>query len=360
MSIDRRQFLGYAAGSAALVGLGAAAGWFLRDRSGPRMPLGPATPTGGQPNALDYDLSQYMHVDPALVRYKPAGSFAAPRGARALAVKPEGLLLIAAGAAVHCFDAHGQTGGEWLSTATTARALVFDADGNLLVATQKTVEVYGPNGSLESTWDIPRGGKEPRLITSIAATGDHVFLADALGRIIVRTDRQGGNVKLLGAADAARNIPGFILPSPYFQLVIGRDGLLWVNNPGKHRVEAYTFDGDFEQAWGENSIQTPGFCGCCNPVGLATLPDGKFLTGEKGLRRVKVYRADGVFESIVAPPDAFAPSADDMMRQEEAAEVSAKGLAVAAAPHRDATGRVYVLDQSARLVQVFVPKDRAV
>ena len=32
------------------------------------------------------------------------------------------------------------------------------------------------------------------------------------------------------------------------------DGLLWVVNPGRHRLEAYTFDGDLQSYWGEESL----------------------------------------------------------------------------------------------------------
>ena len=64
------------------------------------------------------------------------------------------------------------------------------------------------------------------------------------------------------------------------------DGLLRVVNPGRHRIEAYTFDGDLEFSWGKVSVGIEGFCGCCNPVNFAILSDGSFITCEKGLTRV--------------------------------------------------------------------------
>ena len=83
-----------------------------------------------------------------------------------------------------------------------------------------------------------------------------------------------------------------------------------MNNTGRHRVEAYTRDGDLEFSWGKASAAIEGFCGCCNPTGLALLPDGRCVTCEKGLPRVKVYSPQGVFESVVAGPESFPENAN--------------------------------------------------
>ena len=60
-------------------------------------------------------------------------------------------------------------------------------------------------------------------------------------------------------------------------------------NPGRHKIEAYTFDGELETSWGTPATTIGGFSGCCNPTHIAMLPDGSFVTSEKGLARVKVY-----------------------------------------------------------------------
>jgi hypothetical protein len=63
------------------------------------------------------------------------------------------------------------------------------------------------------------------------------------------------------------------------------------------------------------------------------------VTSEKGIPRVKVYRADGTFECVVAGAESF--------KNDEV------GLDVAAA--RD--GRIYVLDPADKTVRVFVRKE---
>ena len=78
-----------------------------------------------------------------------------------------------------------------------------------------------------------------------------------------------------------------------------------------------------------------GFCGCCNPTDIALLPDGKVVTGEKGLPRVKVYRQDGAFDAVVAEQSAFVPGSVPL------------DLAT------DASGHIFVLDALRRVVRVF-------
>ena len=93
------------------------------------------------------------------------------------------------------------------------------------------------------------------------------------------------------------------------------------------------------------------FCGCCNPIGLAVLPDGRCVTAEKGLPRVKVFAADGRLESVVAPPASFAPVASEE-REGDLGETTSDGLDVAL----DGEGRVWVLDLVGGTVQGFRPK----
>ncbi|MHC4639708.1 MAG: NHL repeat-containing protein, partial [Planctomycetota bacterium] len=126
-------------------------------------------------------------------------------------------------------------------------------------------------------------------MTSIAVYENNVFAADAGNRIVMRYDTQGKLINTIGQKNTERNIPGFLIPSPYFDLAVGKDGLLRVVNPGLHRIEAYTFDGDLEFWWGRTSTLVEGFCGCCNPVNFAILDDRSFVTCEKGLVRVKIY-----------------------------------------------------------------------
>ena len=185
-------------------------------------------------------------------------------------------------------------------------------------------------------------------LTGIAVSKDHVFIADAGNRIVLHCDSSGKILNYIGKKDKSRNIPGFVVPSPYFDLAVASDGLLRVTNPGRHRIEAYTFDGDFEFAWGKPSSRIEGFCGCCNPVSFAILPDESFVTCEKGLLRVKTYQPNGTFKAVVAGPDQLA---DGRICQvcTSPAKCGPGGFAVTT----DEKGRVFVLDTVKNLVKVF-------
>jgi hypothetical protein len=166
-----------------------------------------------------------------------------------------------------------------------------------------------------------------------------VFAADSGNRVILRCDRSGKIVGRLGEKNKERNIPGFIVPSPYLDVEIAHDGLLRVNNPGRHRVEVYTTEGDFELAWGSASMGVIGFCGCCNPINLALLPDGHCVTCEKGLPRVKIYNERGEFESVVAGPESF-PENAKACASKGLGDCTRGGLDAVA----DADGRIFILD----------------
>jgi hypothetical protein len=107
-------------------------------------------------------------------------------------------------------------------------------------------------------------------------------------------------------------------------------------DPGRHRICAFTDGGDLEITWGEPSFELEGFSGCCNPSHLAMLPDGRFVTSEKGIPRVKVYDVDGTFLTVVVGPDGL--------------ETEMEPCDVAT----DSRGRILVLDGGT--VRVFEPK----
>lgn len=312
------------------------------------LPLVRTRAATGRENPFSYDLERYRRVDPQLVRYHLVGGFRSPRPEpRRLAMDRDGRLYLAADRQVIQLTAEGAFLNEIACAAPTRCVAVAD-DGTLYVGLKDHVEVYDRKGQRAAQWDPL--AKRP-FLTGLAVGSNDLFAADAGNRLVWRYDRSGRLLGRIGERNRDRNVPGLVIPSPCLDVEIAPDGLLRVNNPGRHRVEAYTPDGDVEFHWGRPSAAIDGFCGCCNPVNLALLPDGRCVTFEKGLPRVKVYDAEGRFESVVAAPDAFTDSGKEFAGADPD-RASIGGLDGVL----DRRGRVYALDLLSGQIQIFQPK----
>ncbi|MEI6351008.1 MAG: hypothetical protein WCP06_07870 [Verrucomicrobiota bacterium] len=320
-SLSRREFVGKLALGALGIGAALASGKRLFAEEG---------------NPFAYDVSKLSQTDPKLIRYEEARRFpslATP--ARHLEAGPDGWLYVAAGNSVTAMKPEGTRGLE-IALSGPARCVTVAKDGTIFVGLRDHIEVFDPKGKRLAAWESP--GKKA-WFTGLAATESDLFAADSGNRVVLRYDRSGKIVGRIGEKNADRNVPGLILPSPYLNVKIHGDGLLRVNNPGRHRVEAYTFDGDLEGAWGKPSMGIEGFCGCCNPINLAVLPDGRMVTCEKGLPRVKIYSAAGEFESVVAGTESF-PENAKVGAGERDSDASLAGLDATV----DSQGRIWILD----------------
>ena len=281
-----------------------------------------------------YDLSELAKVDPNLIHYEERDAI--PTGMdepRGITVDAKDRILVAGDKAVRCFGADGKASAEF-AAADPLRVAVAPS-GAIYAAMTDHVEVFDPQGKRTAAW---KAAGQKSVITCVAATESDVFVADAAACLVYRYNPAGELVGRIGAEDAAKKIPGILVPSPYFDVAVGPQGTLWVANPGRRRIERYTFDGELVSSWGKSSPSIEGFCGCCNPSHIAVLPGGGLVTSEKGLARVKTYTAGGELVSVVAPPAAFAEGTT--------------GLDVAA----DSRGRILVLDPLAKKVRVFVKK----
>jgi hypothetical protein len=302
----------------------------------------------GLGDEFSYDVSEYSKTDAKLVMYEelPERFDTDMKECRAIAVS--GKKVYVAGD-----NMIRVVGGKDIELSGMPACLAIGDGGMVYVGVAGHVEVYDSAGKQLAVWDSPG---EKALFTSIAVYKDNVFVADAGRRVVIRYDLAGKVVSEIGRKDEKRNISGFVIPSPYFDLAVASDGLLRVVNPGEHRIEAYTFDGDLEFSWGKPGINIEGFCGCCNPINFAILKDGSFVTVEKGLVRVKLYGSDledagGKFLGVVAGVGTLLP---DGVEQNHAypADRKNRGFDVAV----DSDGKIYVLDTLENTVRCFVRK----
>ncbi|UCG56966.1 MAG: NHL repeat-containing protein [Phycisphaerales bacterium] len=294
-----------------------------------------------------YDIEGVGQIDPNLILYEQAllpieTGFS---NAYAVAVDSEGSIYVAGDSSIRVFTENGDSFGE-IELAGTPRCLALAADGSIYVGMRSRVEHYNAQSERLASWpDL--GGKAVLASIAVSKKGE-VFVADAGNRIVLRYDTEGRLLGAIGAKDTDRNIPGFVIPSPYFDLAMAEDGLLRVVNPGMHRIEAYTPNGDLEFSWGRFGMAVDGFCGCCNPVNFAILEDGSFVTCEKGLKRVKIYDPEGSFVGVVAGPEQLGHTGPLKICMLPT-DCQAGGFDVAVDP----SGRILVLDTVRNVVRVF-------
>lgn len=211
-----------------------------------------------------------------------------------------------------------------------ARCLAVGPAGLMYLGMSDHVEVYNQRGQRLAIW---AGLGHEALITSIAAQGDEVLVADAGNRMILRYD-SGGRLLDYILGDGS-NGPELLIPSPYFDLLLTPDGTLWVTNPGAHHLQSYSSNGGYLGSWGFSGTGIAEFGGCCNPTHIALTPAGSILTSEKGIPRVKEYDAGGNLIALVAGAELFAEGTT--------------GLDLAT----DSRGRIVVLDPISRAVRIF-------
>ena len=217
----------------------------------------------------------------------------------------------------------------------SARCLFVDSDNKIYLGMTDHIEIYSNNGEQISQFEVI---DSKTVITSIAVNDEFIFVADAGNRFVWKLDKSGNTIGKIGEKDPTRDIPGFVIPSPYFDLGFGRDDELWVANPGRHFLHNFSFDGDLISQWGVASQLVHGFCGCCNPSNFVILSDGSFITSEKGLERVKEYSVTGQLKSVIAGPDSF--------------NSGTTGLDLAV----DSKDRVIVLDPARKQIRIFERK----
>jgi ligand-binding sensor domain-containing protein len=218
----------------------------------------------------------------------------------------------------------------------TADCVTVDKNGTIWVGCRHSVALLNPEGNVQKQWN---SFGDQSVITSLAVADDKVYVADAGNRIIYECNNNGQILSKIGEKDSIKGIPGYVIPSPYFDLALDDNNYLWAVNPGRHSFENYNADGSLRTSWGLTSFKIEGFSGCCNPAHMAIMADNSFITSEKGMPRIKLYGQHGDFQGVVASPAMF--NEDSYL---------APDIAI------DADQRVVALDFERKQVRIFERK----
>ena len=283
---------------------------------------------------FSYEVDRYRHTDPSLVKYQETGSIQTPyETVHGICVGSDDSIYTIGDRKL---TKHSPDGSEVFTASLDATpTCITISDGErIAIGFRNHIELFSAKGKREKSWT--KAGVKSHF-TSIATSPSAVYVADAGKRSVGVYDWSGNLLQEIDGKGVDDDARGFVIPSPYFDVAMGKEGLVWIINPGRHRVESYTTDGQFELSWGKTAMKVDGFSGCCNPVHLAVLPDGDFVTSEKGLNRIKTFAADGSFRDVVAGSEAFGPAenADDI------------DIAV------DSKGRILALDPWKRTILIF-------
>lgn len=247
---------------------------------------------------------------------------------RGLTVDPGDRTYVVGDSTVKIFDPSGTYAGGWetespgFSVEVTQEEVYIGQEGRLAV--------YDLSGRLLTTWRDPqRLGR----VTAVEVSNDQVIFADALDRCLRRYDREGRFINNIGEDNRMK---GFNIPNGILDFSVDSRGIIHACNPGKHRVERYTAEGELLGHIGRfDGVSPEGFAGCCNPTNVAVDVEGRVYVTEKAGPRAKVYDSEGHLLAVIGK-DEFDPGCKNM------------DLAV------DSRGRVLVSDPVRLQIHVFV------
>lgn len=287
-------------------------------------------PNKANSNPYALEIDEYKKVDPALIHHQEIRQFKVELDDHAAIATFNNQIYLANKSLITVLSIKGQQLKE-IKIKPNARALAVSSN-KIAIAHQQTVEVMDHSGNLIYE---THAFSDSSVFTSVAIWDEIIIVADA-GKRKLYGFKEGELTLEIEGISGAKNLHGFIVPSGYFELAVNTDGELWSTNPGMHALQNYDRNGNLITAWDKASLEIDGFNGCCNPAQFTFMSNGRFLTSEKGMPRIKIYSKTGELQSVVAPPSKFEGN-------QRAAEVCAIGETIIA------------LDFDRELIRIFEP-----
>jgi hypothetical protein len=233
---------------------------------------------------------------------------------------------------VRVFTVGGEPVRQW-PAGDGAECLTVGPDGRVYVGGTGRIEVFENGGRRTGGFAVGDAGG-PAAVSAVAVHGDDILVADASARLVRRFDASGTQLNLVGDQGKTKT---FMLPNGRLDIAVGTAGVVLATDTGRHQVTSWALDGTPVGRFGKFGMQDPAdFVGCCNPVNLAATPDGKVVTAEKMVARVKVFEPDGRLLAVIGT-EHFDPMCTQIH------------LAV------DSKGRILAADPVRRRILVFSP-----
>lgn len=214
----------------------------------------------------------------------------------AVSVSNNGNIILGGESFVACYNSDFELLWEH-KTEMPVTALTISGN-NVYAAVQGIILVLNRKGENIEEWGP---FEDNSIITSLASNELYVTFADAGNKLVFILDKTGNVKSMIGNSGEP-----FIIPSPYFDVALGSDNILYTANTGNRRIETRNIDGTLVGYFGEPGTDPGAFCGCCNPAHFTLIPGG-FVTAEKGINRIKILNAKGEFVEFVSSVNNFIP-----------------------------------------------------
>ncbi len=284
-------------------------------------------------NPFAYDVEEFMSVDQGLVRWREIRQVGLDGEEPRSMTYAGGKVYLAAGNELQVI------GSDWSrilrrTLPAEPTCLAVSDEGWIVVGMGNRIAILDSEGETTAQSELP---DEESVITSAAIMDGNIYAADATRRRVLIFNRELEQTGEFRGDSGVSDIHGFIVPGAHFSLAVNSEDELWITNPGIHALQNYTASGRLRSYIQRSSFGIEGFSGCCNPVHFTFLPDGKFVTSEKGIIRIKVIIGTGEVESVVAPPELFRDGT--------------RAPAIAA----DDNGNVLALDFDRNMIRIFEP-----
>ncbi len=293
-----------------------------------------STRPGKRPaNPYAYDVEAFRSVPENMIGWREARQLEIDASPAQAMTFSNGRLYLIAGHELQVID------GDWnrimrKSLSPDPTCITVTDEGRIIIGYYDRLEIFEAGGELIAE----SGVLGSRIsITSVAELDGTIYAADAANRKVRTFNHQLEQSGEFSGDSGVSDVHGFIVPGGHFSLAVNEENELWITNPGLHAMQNYTPAGRLRSYFQNSSFDISGFSGCCNPVHFAFIPQGGFVTSEKGIVRVKVIKESGELESVVAPSEKF--------------EGGIKAPAVAV----DDDGNILLLDFDRNMLRIFEP-----
>ncbi len=281
-------------------------------------------------NNYKFDIEKYKQIDTSKLCFKLSREIPLNFDTiSSICTSTKDQIYIGGNKFIAIFDSIGKMVSK-VKTAGNIIALAVNSEENLFAVYKNSIEIYTQEGKVLQK--ISNFSKKSHF-TSIVLEEEFFFIADAGKKVIYKLDYKGNTLQEIGKKD--ENFKGFIIPSPYFDIIKGQKGQLWAVNTGRHEFTAFSEQGEAISSWKKSSMSLEGFSGCCNPSHIAMLSNGDFVTSEKGTERIKIHSQNGDFKCLVAGSNLF--------------EKGTKGIDLAV----DSKDRIFALDPKRKKILIF-------